>query len=356
MFEPVEGKPDVSVPITWAYNHHFEHHLTGKHGVLLNKNPLQEHVSSHRMPDGSVWVGEARADDPEPDSPIPTATIFSEGNGGEFRKSFHGYGAPYAQLIDSPVSWSMMPMQIDTKNREAGKMEKPGDPFEPGIYPQTAHRGNGIPAPRTGPDAVYSGLLECPCTDRITTTVDPKKAFGDTAGQKMHYTHGPETGNQTGIVNAQTTAFSKDCGVLSATGQPQGDLLAQHNPTCDARAYVGGLSCCTHQWFLLDKNQTSPESVLEYRLKARFYFQEHDADRHENIWRWGYATDAGSGECKCSRFLCISFRSFKEGLHRRRPEVQGRHAGRGLCTHDHLPQPGPGLRQLVSAATVGLGW
>ena len=39
---------DVSVPITWAYNHHFEHHLTGKHGVLLNKNPLE--VRRIRLP------------------------------------------------------------------------------------------------------------------------------------------------------------------------------------------------------------------------------------------------------------------------------------------------------------------
>ena len=35
-------------------------------------------------------------------------------------------------------------------------------PFVPGPYPANAN------APRSGPDAVYSGLLECPCTDRIT--------------------------------------------------------------------------------------------------------------------------------------------------------------------------------------------
>jgi hypothetical protein len=192
----------------------------------------------------------------------------------------------------------MMPMQIDTKNREQGKMDKPGDPFVPGIYPTTAHNGKGIPAPRSGPDATYSGLLECPCTDRITRTFDDTKAFGDTTGQQIHYQHGPEKKgvNGTGIVQNQTQAFSKTCGVLSATGQMQGELLTQRNPTCDVRAYVGGLSCCTHQWFLLDKEQESPEEVLEYRIKARFYFQEHDPDRHENIWRWGFATDAGSGE------------------------------------------------------------
>jgi hypothetical protein len=78
------GKPDVSVPITWAYNHHFEHHLTGKNGKLENV-PAHEagHLSGHVMPDGSVWRGVAKDDDPNPGSPIPTATIFSEGNGGE---------------------------------------------------------------------------------------------------------------------------------------------------------------------------------------------------------------------------------------------------------------------------------
>ena len=47
---------------------------------------------------------------------------------------------------------------------------------------------------------------------------------------------------------------------------------------------------------MLDRDQTPPEDVLEYRIKARFYFQPHDASAHENIWRWGFATDAGSGE------------------------------------------------------------
>ena len=40
-----------------------------------------------------------------------------------------------------------------------------GMPFTPGMYPTAAQ------APRSGPDAVYSGLLECPCTDRITTAL-----------------------------------------------------------------------------------------------------------------------------------------------------------------------------------------
>lgn len=40
-----------------------------------------------------------------------------------------------------------------------------GDPFVPGPYPKHAL------APRDGPDAIYSGLLECPLTDRIAKEV-----------------------------------------------------------------------------------------------------------------------------------------------------------------------------------------
>merc|ERR1712054_702364 len=51
---------------------------------------------------------------------IPTNQMFSEGNGGESRKSFHGYPKGYAQLIESPTAWHITPMQIDTRNRDCG--------------------------------------------------------------------------------------------------------------------------------------------------------------------------------------------------------------------------------------------
>ena len=58
-----------------------------------------------------------------------------------------------AQLIDSPTSFHIQPMQIDTKNRFYN-----GTDFKPGLLPKSST------AP---PDATYSGLLECPCTTRI---------------------------------------------------------------------------------------------------------------------------------------------------------------------------------------------
>merc|ERR1719486_1889814 len=54
------------------------------------------------------------------DTSIPTNQMFSEGNGGESRKSFHGYPNGYAQLIESPTAWHITPMQIDTRNRAHG--------------------------------------------------------------------------------------------------------------------------------------------------------------------------------------------------------------------------------------------
>jgi hypothetical protein len=40
-----------------------------------------------------------------------------------------------------------------------------------GFTPDPSLVPKAYAAPLTGPDAVYSGLLECPCTDRISKTV-----------------------------------------------------------------------------------------------------------------------------------------------------------------------------------------
>ena len=58
-------------------------------------------------------------------------------------------------------------MQIDTKNRHYN-----GTDFKPDLMPKSSQ------AP---PDAAYSGLLECPCTDRIVKKVEQTygtKTFG----------------------------------------------------------------------------------------------------------------------------------------------------------------------------------
>jgi hypothetical protein len=61
------------------------------------------------------------ANDPNPESEVPTSQFFSEGNGGEYRKSFHGYPKGMAQFIDSPTSFHIQPMQIDTNKHESSR-------------------------------------------------------------------------------------------------------------------------------------------------------------------------------------------------------------------------------------------
>lgn len=112
---------------------------------------------------GAHWE---RGASPPPGQVLPVQQTFYIGNGGEYRKSYHGMPPGTAQVIASPSVFHIQPMQIDTKNRD-GSMDRPEQGFTPGPYPRAAV------APRTGPDATYSGLLECPCTDRITKKFDP---------------------------------------------------------------------------------------------------------------------------------------------------------------------------------------
>ena len=104
------------------------------------------------------------------DPAIPTSHLFSEGNGGESRRSFHGYPAGYAQLLHSPQTWHITPMQIDTRDRKCGvtpaDVDKCTDLADPSYVrppePKQARYGRGVP---TGGSA-YSGVLECPCNSR----------------------------------------------------------------------------------------------------------------------------------------------------------------------------------------------
>eukprot|EP00939_MAST-03C_sp_MAST-3C-sp1_P001438 g1438.t1 len=155
---------DVSVPINWAYDHHYMMWMTGTHSYMDYFDVDPHDVSAHGAPMRWKAVEKESAilrDDPS----IPVSQFFSEGNGGEARKSFHGYPNGFAQLIESPNLWHITPMQIDTRNRDCGVT--PADinnctTFTPGPEPKQARYGRGIPAEGTN----YSGILECPCTSR----------------------------------------------------------------------------------------------------------------------------------------------------------------------------------------------
>jgi len=98
--------------------------------VTLRAHNDPHDLTGHAQPGETVWTTlTPRANDGNATSRIPAATVFATGNGGEYRKSFHSYPSNethrYAQLVESPVSWAIQPMQIDTKNRD-GSMDEPG--------------------------------------------------------------------------------------------------------------------------------------------------------------------------------------------------------------------------------------
>jgi hypothetical protein len=124
-FDQVIKNPDGSetpVPITWSYNHHYSARVVGKyaemeqvpvsgHGDPLAKNA--GHLSPpYKGSPASVWLAHSTRDDPTPNSSIPAIVDFDEANGGEWRKSFHGYPHGYAQLVESPIGFRIEPMQV----------------------------------------------------------------------------------------------------------------------------------------------------------------------------------------------------------------------------------------------------
>ena len=76
----------------------------------------------------------------------------------------------YAQLIGSPDSWHVWPMQIDTRNRDCGVTPQSVSnctTYTPDVEPRQARYGRGwagVDAKRPAGSTNYSGVLECPCT------------------------------------------------------------------------------------------------------------------------------------------------------------------------------------------------
>eukprot|EP00750_Incisomonas_marina_P031514 INCI8217.1.p1 GENE.INCI8217.1~~INCI8217.1.p1 ORF type:complete len:885 (+),score=119.99 INCI8217.1:128-2782(+) len=154
----VNPDKDVSVPINWAYNHHYMAWMAGADAefVEVPSDGLADWMA-HGAPTKVIAV-------PKPSAKLhgyPVSQMFSEGNGGESRKSYHGYPTGHAQLVHSPKTWTITPMQIDTRNRDCGVTPASINnctKFVPSIEPKQARYGFGIPEGTN-----YSGILECPC-------------------------------------------------------------------------------------------------------------------------------------------------------------------------------------------------
>jgi hypothetical protein len=170
---------DESVPISASYNHHYVARLIGSKSKfkkvenvspnsVLGKKIILE--SSHGMVnwDQPQYIIE---DIEKSQLNVPTKQYFSSANGGEYRKTFHGFPPSYVLVVDSPTSIQITPMQIDTWNRDKMNISTGGKDggkpikFVPGPMPKAAL------SPK---DAEYSGLLECPMTTRISKVIDGK--------------------------------------------------------------------------------------------------------------------------------------------------------------------------------------
>lgn len=167
-----EGQ-EVSVPITWAYNHHYGAYLlNSKKAKLVQREagPDRMYMNHNRK---EYWTAEALFDEDLSEDQVnngqemPLTQFFSEGNGGEFRLSYHGYPKKYAQLIDSPDTFHINPMQIDTWNRSSASWD-----YHPGPLPKSS---------RIPHNAGYSGLIECPCSDDVDIEWEMTYALNDTA-------------------------------------------------------------------------------------------------------------------------------------------------------------------------------
>lgn len=174
------SKEDVSVPISASYNHHYVSHIVGA-GASFQKiyldgpnDPRAKELAKHSghgmisvdQPQYIVEQGKSEKQKQQQ----PSVQTFSSSNGGEYRKTYHGFPPGYALVVHSPTEFQLTPMQIDTWNRE--KMNFTNNnvnstnfvKFVAGPMPRASQ------APRVNPR--YSGLLECPMTTRLSKVID----------------------------------------------------------------------------------------------------------------------------------------------------------------------------------------
>jgi len=256
-----EGQHDVSVPITHAYNHHFEAYLSGSLSEMRKVEgeeavaAMDRGMNNHGAPAFFHTFRREDIGDPNADSDVPTSQFFSEGNGGEFRKSFHGYPKGFAQFIESPTTFHIQPMQIDTKNRHYN-----GSDFRADLLP----KASAAPA-----DAAYSGLLECPCTDRIEKTIEVEyttQSQGSCATTVGNATECFVAASkvQNGKVDANSTVTSTDLpSDCSLVKYENGTTIAFFNEASSKAACGGG------QMFTGSYEATTALTKTQVRLNAK---------------------------------------------------------------------------------------
>jgi hypothetical protein len=232
-------KGDVAVPITWAYNHHFIAFLGGKGSYLeYERDDLEARKHGYAHGADGYWTMKKRTTANEIADGLPASVVFSEGNGGEMRGSYHGYPKGYAQLIHAPQTFSVNPMQIDTKNRDhPGTPEKPGS-FKAGALPRIARSH----APK---DATYSPLVECPCTTRLPKAWCMQYSTQSTGQCSAMVKNSSECFNAVPSVQKAKKYVNRS---VADTSLPAGCSIVSHvNGTADAIWNSAGSAACKAQ-------------------------------------------------------------------------------------------------------------
>lgn len=339
----VTPRGDVSVPISASYNHHFTSVIAGA-GATFEKIKFDGPRDPRAAEYGLVERSHGRVNWDEPQYVVAggEAHPFSSGNGGEYRKTQHGFAPGYALVVDSPRSVQVTPMQIDTWNRDEMDIDGPlPPPFVAGPEPR---------ASLAPPGAGHSGLLECPMTTRLGKRVDGAYALVESCASPIVTYHecfeaaaavtenatlrnvtGDDAARPPACSVAGGAAFFNECAASTARGAvvcptdpkpfgqatgalvyhataqkedvgsgaadsfggggkscapwPATTLLDQANPSCDVRTYRGGQWACHHMWSLLDADQDIPwaDEPLVFRQKIRWWVQPYDASVHTPV-------------------------------------------------------------------------
>ena len=244
----VRGDALASVPSYESYNHHYTNFLQSARAALADGPRTNLGHGARRL--RFVRARDGDGADARDAGAAPLVQAFSEHNGNEYRQSYHGLPTGYAQPLFAPARMVFSPMQINLNDGSGARGAGP------------------LPASSAAPaGANYSGLLECPCTDRVAIDA----AAGTIDGRP----------------------YQPNCTADATRSQ----LAAQANPTCAAATYHGGMECCTDGSVLLDAAQAQPAFVDEVRFRWRFYFADFSPAAHAPVFHleWDVANGCDSG-------------------------------------------------------------
>ena len=224
------SEPEWSVPEFQVYNHHYCATITGeaakmtKVGSRGQDSLLRDEDQRTRRRGFEVHPPEWEPRDIDVDintspSTIPTAQNFWQGNGGEHRKSFKFLPQGTGQLIYSPTSFILQPMLINT-NYQSNKTNQTAR--------QLFHQAP-MPAESLSPKgAMYSGLMECPCTTRTVRIITGYQTQSKgTCAKNMTVANSKECFNA--VADLVSDVVSNVTESTNTAGAPSGCYILSHS-------------------------------------------------------------------------------------------------------------------------------